>query len=227
VIAISEFSRHEIVERLGVPETRIHVIPPGVTALGPGRREGPAAAPRLLFVGSIFNRRHVPELIRAFAPVARAHRDASLDIIGDNRSHPHEDLEQVIRTEGLLEQVRWRRYVPDETLRALYASARAFAFLSEYEGLGLTPLEALAAGVPPLLLDTPIARECCGSAALYVPKERSAITRGLEALLFDPDAGARVLAGAPATLSRYQWSSAASQTLAVLERAASSPSPES
>ena len=47
--------------------------------------------------------------------------------------------------------------------------ARAFAFLSEYEGLGLTPLEALAAGVPPVLLDTPVARESCGDAALYVP----------------------------------------------------------
>ena len=46
--------------------------------------------------------------------------------------------------------------------RRLYGSARAFAFLSEYEGLGLTPLEALAAGVPPVLLDTPVARESCG-----------------------------------------------------------------
>ncbi len=50
----------------------------------------------------------------------------------------------------------------------------AFAFLSEYEGLGLTPLEALAAGVPPVLLDTPVARESCGDAALYVPAGRGA-----------------------------------------------------
>jgi glycosyltransferase involved in cell wall biosynthesis len=225
VIAISEFSRREIVDRLGVPETRVHVIPPGLTALWSGHRDT-VAEPKLLFVGSIFNRRHVPELIRAFAPVARSHADVSLDIIGDNRSHPREDLEQVIRTEGLLERVRWRHYVSDENLRALYASARAFAFLSEYEGLGLTPLEALAAGVPPLLLDTPIARECCGSAALYVPKDRTAITEGVEALLFDNDVRARLLAAAPAALARYQWSSAASQTLTVLERAVSSPLPE-
>ena len=58
-------------------------------------------------------------------------------------------------------------YVPDGELAALYGSARAFVFLSEYEGLGLTPLEALSVGVPPVLLDTPVARESCGAAAVY------------------------------------------------------------
>ena len=50
----------------------------------------------------------------------------------------------------------------------LYARASVFAFLSEYEGFGLTPLEALAAGVPPVVLDTPVAREVYGPAARYV-----------------------------------------------------------
>ena len=53
-------------------------------------------------------------------------------------------------------------FVDDARLRALYAEASAFAFLSEYEGFGLTPLEALAAGVPPVVLDTPVAREVYG-----------------------------------------------------------------
>src|SRR5207244_13194540 len=146
---------------------RIHVIPPGVAV--PESPSPPVpTSPRVLFVGSIFNRRHVVDLIRAFAPIARAHRDASLDIVGDNRSYPREDLRATIDAQGVRDQVRWHEYVPDEALRALYAQARAFAFLSEYEGLGLTPLEALAAGVAPVLLDTPVARESCGSAAIYV-----------------------------------------------------------
>lgn len=222
VIAISEFSRHELIDRLGVPGQRVHVIPPGVTPL-----VEPACArrdkdPTLLFVGSIFNRRHVPDLIQAFAPLARTHGSVSLEIIGDNRSHPHQDIAQVIATEGLADRVRCRKYVSDELLGTLYASAKAFAFLSEYEGLGLTPLEALAAGLPVVVLDTPVARESCGAAAIYVPLEdREAITRGLEAALFDDDVRERLLAAAPATLARYRWSQAASRTLSLLEHAAS------
>lgn len=233
VITISEFSKHELIDRLSIPTDRIRVIPPGLgTGAGDGalgtRKNNPASpkpqAPspnlRVLYVGSIFNRRNVPTLIRAFAPIARAHPDASLDLVGDNRSYPREDVARSIEAEGLRAQVRWHEYVSDADLHELYANARAFAFLSEYEGLGLTPLEALAAGVPPVLLDTPVARESCGPAALYVPPHNlQAVTAGLERLLFDEDTRERLLASAPEVLGRYSWSRAAADTLAVLEGA--------
>jgi glycosyltransferase involved in cell wall biosynthesis len=175
----------------------------------------------ILYVGSIFNRRHVVDLIRGVAPIARTRSDVSLDIVGDNRSHPHQDLRAAIAGEGIADRVRWHEYATDEQLQALYAQARAFAFLSEYEGLGLTPLEALAAGVPPVLLDTPVARESCGDAALYVPmNDLPAITRALEALLFDEQRRAALLAAAPAELAKYNWTRAARATLAVIENAA-------
>ena len=230
VITISEFSKKELIERLNVPAGRVHVIPPGIGAgdWGPEAKDRTASAvrpqaqaprpERVLFVGSVFNRRHVVDLIRAFAPIARAHPDAVLDLVGDNRSYPREDLQQAIIGEQIESQVRWHEYVTDEQLGALYAGARAFAFLSEYEGLGLTPLEALAAGVPPVLLDTPVARESCGAAALYVPvSDIKATTRGLEALLFDETVRQRILDAAPAELGKYSWSRAARRTLAVLE----------
>lgn len=236
VVTISEFSKRELIDRLDVPTARIHVIPPGIGAGDSGlssrgsglgaRGSDPAVSPqppapgpyKVLFVGSIFNRRHVTDLIRAFAPIARAHAGASLDIVGDNRSYPREDLRRTIAGEQLEAQVRWHEYVSDEQLGTLYAEARAFAFLSEYEGLGLTPLEALAAGVPPILLDTPIARESCGDAAIYVPvSDLPATTRALESLLFDETVRQRILGAAPAELAKYSWPRAARETLAVLE----------
>jgi glycosyltransferase involved in cell wall biosynthesis len=233
VVTISEFSRREIVEWLDVPDGRIHVIPPGIDArcsvLDASRAESrqpagiqhPAASIfNVLFVGSIFNRRHVTDLIRAFAPIARAHAGASLDIVGDNRSYPREDLRRTIAGEDLEAQVRWHEYVDEEQLRQLYQQARVFAFLSEYEGLGLTPLEALAAGVPPVLLDTAVARESCGDAALYVPGGHlPATTRALESALFDEHTRARILAAAPRELAKYQWPRAARETLAVIAHA--------
>jgi glycosyltransferase involved in cell wall biosynthesis len=233
IITISEFSKRELIERLDIPADRIHVIPPGIGAgrweLGAGRRADasvPSPRPqplapgpyRVLFVGSIFNRRHVIDLVRAFAPIARLHPDTSLDIVGDNRSYPHEDLRHTIAAERLEAQVRWHEYVTDEQLAALYAQARAFAFLSEYEGLGLTPLEALAAGAPAVLLDTPVARESCGAAAIYVGvNELPATTRALESLLFDEAVRARILGAAPAELAKFNWRRAGRETLTVLE----------
>jgi len=237
VVTISEFSRRELIERLDVPSDKIQVIPPGIEksggwALGAGPSVSSVSSPspqslapspyRVLFVGSLFNRRHVTDLIRAFAPIARAHSGASLDIVGDNRSYPREDPRETIAAEQVGTQVRWHEYVTDQQLAALYAEARAFAFLSEYEGLGLTPLEALAAGIPPVLLDTPVARESCGSAAIYVPVgDLPATTRALESLLFDEAARQRVLAAAPAELAKYSWPRAARETLAVIETAGS------
>jgi glycosyltransferase involved in cell wall biosynthesis len=230
VITISEFSKRELIEWLNVPEERIHVIPPGIGMQNSefGIRNSPPSpqslvpSPRVLFVGSIFNRRHVVDLIRSFAPLARAHSDASLDIVGDNRSYPREDLRRTIVAEGLDGQVRWHEYVTDTELHDLYAQARAFAFLSEYEGLGLTPLEALAAAVPPVLLDTPVARESCGDAAVYVRvRDLAATTRALESVLFDETTRSRILAAAPGELAKYSWPRAARETLAVLERAES------
>jgi len=199
------------------------VVPPGVGTRRAAMPNPESLIPnpyRVLYVGSIFNRRHVIDLIRAFAPIARAHAEASLDIVGDNRSHPREDLPRTIAGEGLQTQVRWHQYASEDLLRRLYAQAGAFAFLSEYEGLGLTPLEALAAGVPPVLLDTAVARESCGDAAIYVPaNDLPAVTRAIESLLTDQTTRSRLLAAAPAALAKYRWPQSARETLSVLEDA--------
>jgi glycosyltransferase involved in cell wall biosynthesis len=222
VITVSQFSRRELIDRLEVADDKIHVILNGIDRVHRSAIEPPGAGvPRLLYVGSIFNRRHVPDLIRAFAPIARSRPDAALDIVGDNRSHPYQDLRATIAAEGLSDRVRWHEYATDEQLSDLYAGAGAFAFLSEYEGFGLTPLEALARGIPPVLLDTPAARETCGEAAVYVRGGGvPAMTAAIETALFDRTERARIHSAAPAQLAMFSWLRSAADTLAVIERAA-------
>lgn len=223
VVTFTDVMRREIAQALGIARDRIVVIPHGVRRPTDGPED--CSAPRdplVLYAGSIFNRRHVPDLVRAFARVAVRLPAARLVVAGENRTYPAEDPEVVAAALGLGDRVEFRAYVSDDELAALYRRARVFAFLSEYEGFGLTPLEALAAGVPPVVYDTPTAREVYGEAAVFVPiGDVAAVAGALETLLVDPDARARVLARARSLLARYSWERAAEATLQVIERAAS------
>jgi glycosyltransferase involved in cell wall biosynthesis len=216
VLTISEFSKQEIVRHLGVDASRIAVTYPGVTAMT-DVAPGTSADPVVLYVGSVFNRRHVPELIDGFAQVARRHSNARLEIVGDNRTTPRIDLQDRARRSGVGDRIRLRSYVGDEDLRNLYREARAFVFLSEYEGFGLTPVEALSAGIPIVVLDTAVAREIYGPAAIYVPRsDPTVVATALERALFDVSERARVLAASADVLARYSWEECARRTLQIL-----------
>jgi len=236
VLTVSESARREIITHFGLADNRVRCIYPGVTSFcsEPADLRGDVAIsttdasadtpatrdPVVLSVGSVFNRRHVPDLIRAFKPIAQDHPAARLEIVGDNRTYPHEDLTAIAAAEGIGARVSIRAYVSDTDLARLYGSARAFALLSEYEGFGHPPLEALLSGVPSVLLDTEVAREVCGGAALYVNKgDIAGTTAALKGLLFDEKVRRRLLEAGPAVLARYSWTRAAAETLAVLEAA--------
>lgn len=218
VLTVSEFSKAEIVRWLGVPAERITLAPPGAP---PHRDVGESSRPPVvLSVGSLFNRRRVPDLLAGFAHAAARVPDARLVLIGDNRTAPRQDPRALARDLGLASRFEWHEWVDDAALERWYGQARVFAFLSDYEGFGMTPLEAMAHGVPPVVLDTPVAREVYGEGARRVPPDPVAIGEALATLLADPDAHrARVAAGAE-TLKRFSWSHTAETVRATLERIA-------
>jgi glycosyltransferase involved in cell wall biosynthesis len=244
VFTDSEFSRREIEQRLKVPPSRLQVIPPGV--LSPIRdwrvtdRERRAAsreseaenvqsraasresrAPLVLFVGSLFNRRRLPDLIHAFARATADRPDARLAIVGADRTWPRQDLHAVAASAGVGHRTDIADYLPGEDLAKLYTQASVFAFLSEYEGFGLTPLEALAADVPIVTLDTPVAREVYGPAAEYVARgDIDGTAAALRRFLESPAAARDQLAHASAVLARYSWDHAADETLRHIEAVA-------
>ena len=235
ILTFSEFTKHEIVRYLKVDAERIDVIyhgitrfpnPPsplrgfGETGSAPLRGSGEAGSQLVLYVGSIFNRRHVPELIDGFSRLAGRRPTASLEIVGENRSSPHQDLD-ACAARAPAGRVQVRSFVPDAQLASLYERARVLAFLSDYEGFGMTPLEALAAGIPIVVLDTAVAREIYGPAAFYIERpDPPLIEAALDRLLFDESERHRILAAAPSVLSRYSWRTCAQQTLQVLVSAA-------
>ncbi len=227
VLTVSHFSRDEIVRHLGISVSKVRVILHGMRSRSPlvSARRAPAA-PTVLFVGSIFQRRHVDTLIDAFAKhVFPVVPDSRLEIVGDNRGYPAVNLARVVTLQPLAVQRRIsiRSYVDDDTLAALYASATVFVFPSEYEGFGLTPLEALAAGVPSVVLDTAVASEIYGPAARYVSCEMPLarpLGEAITHMLTSATARADLLRHAPQVLARYRWEKTAAETFAVLREVA-------
>ena len=219
VITVSKFSRDEILRYFDLPPARVHVVRSGIQPRAANTPD--TAAALVLYVGSLFNRRHLPTLIQAFAKVRLEVPEASLVIVGDDRTYPKQDLAAVARRAGVGDHVTVAAYVSEEELSALYGRARVFAFLSEYEGFGLTPLEALSSGVPIVVGDTPVARELYGGAGLFVPvMDVSATASTIAALLRDDALRARQKERAASVLPSFSWPRAAKETLAVLEAAA-------
>jgi glycosyltransferase involved in cell wall biosynthesis len=217
VVTVSEFSAGEIERWMGVPRDRIHIV-------RHGRPRGVAAAegtrpPLVLFVGSLFNRRRLPELIGAFARAVVRVPDARLVLVGDNRTSPRIDPLSLASRLGLSGRVEWRAYASDEELGRLYNSARVFAFLSDYEGFAMTPLEALTHGAAPVLLDTAVAREVYGRAARFVQPDVEEIAGALVELLTDEQARGTLVSEGRELMNRYSWTDAASRVLNALERA--------
>ena len=219
VVTVSEFSRQEIAHYLRTPLDKIEVASPGAPAGQPataGDRE-----PIVLYVGSLFNRRRIEDLMRGFAETAAKVPEARLVLVGDNRTSPRIDPNELARTLGIAERFTWHSYVDDLEVSRLYASARVFAFLSDYEGFGIPPLEAISHGVAVVLLDTPVSREVLGAGALLVPPVTSDISAALYRLLTEPAAHAATLEAGRARLSAFSWSRTARTLLTALERAAS------
>lgn len=216
VLTVSEFSAREIERYTGVPASNISIVRHGAPyASSPSNPSN-----LILFVGSLFNRRRLPEMIEGFALAARRVPGARLVLVGDNRTSPRQDPMELAARFGAAGQVEWRDYATDAELHGLYQAARAFVFLSDYEGFAMTPLEAIAHGVPPVLLDTAVAREVYGAAAVLVPPEPGAIAAALETVLTDEHARAPLAAEGARLLERYTWPRAAEAVLTALTEAA-------
>lgn len=244
IITVSAWSKREIVERYAVDPACVHVIPNGVAAPAAaiagmaghpppgGAADGPLARaldpdgdPMILYAGARFTRRNLPTLIAAFARVIDRMPAARLVIAGPDRTRPPQDLRGMAAAAGVGDRITLLDYVDDAGLAALYRRASLFAWFSEYEGFGLTPLEALASGVPAVVGDIPVAREVYRKAVRYVPlRDPDRAAAAMVELLMNRAARDAVLTHRAATLARYTWARAAADTLAVLKAAAAEAS---
>ena len=220
VIAVSSFSAREVARYVGLDASRIVIAPGGVPDVDVTAPVG--RPPVVLYVGSLLNRRRLPELVAGFAKAAHDVPEARLVLVGANRTHPRQDVRAMALAHGVADRVDWQEYISDEALRGWYRRARVFAFLSDYEGFGMTPFEAIAAGAPAVVLDTPLSREVYGNGARFVAPDATEIGAALSELLQNDALRFSLLAAGRARLARYSWARSAALTLEALESAAGS-----
>lgn len=150
----------ELISTYRLPSKKVAVVPLGVDERFFRRGNEDEAAdvdrlaalgvrpPYLLYVGTMFERRRPDLVMTAATAVLRSDLDAQMVLVGANRLRDPERLERLIAEAGLGDRLVRLGYVDEGMLPRLLRQARLTLYLSEYEGYGLPPLEALAAGTP-------------------------------------------------------------------------------
>jgi glycosyltransferase involved in cell wall biosynthesis len=203
VIAVSRFTKEEVVRLLGVAENDVHVVPNGVDdAFAP---EGPAEpGDYVVAVGTLEPRKNLRRLAEATQALG-----VELRVVGATGWGR-------VRLNG--NGVRWLGEVPDERLPALYRGALCAAYPSLYEGFGLPVLEAMACGTPVVTSAGGGTEEIAGGAAVLVdPRDSRAIAAGIEEAI---SRRAELSRRGPERARRYSWDAAAEGTAAVYRKAA-------
>jgi glycosyltransferase involved in cell wall biosynthesis len=226
VIAVSEATKRDVIERLGVPESRITVIGEAVdAAFTPPSRESALRlvrvrfsvdAPYVLYVGQFDPRKNMDGLVSAFARAAERHKDLRLVVAGDLgklATFLHDALE---RGRAPRDRVVLAGHVSDTELAALYAGAQCLLHAALLEGFGLTPLESLAAGTPVVGLRAGAVEEVVGDAGVLVETDRpESLGDALLGYLDDASLQTRLRARAKDRAALFSWDRAARDTLAV------------
>jgi glycosyltransferase involved in cell wall biosynthesis len=231
VITVSEFSKRQIVEYLGVDASRIRVTYEGVNLLpgeGAPARETPPQCfagrrlerPFILALGAGDPRKNTARILRAYASVReRLPQEEALVILGmrDWRTSPLRGLAQSL---GINDAVFFADYVSDEDLRWFYASARCFLYPTLFEGFGFPILEAMAMGAPVITSNVSAVPEVAGAAALLVdPTSEEAIGEAVLLLLREEPLRAKLREKGRAQIRKFTWEEAVQRTLAVYEEA--------
>ena len=225
VIAISEWTKRDIVQHFGVPADRVDVTPLGVNhehfkpaspeAVAAFRQQYNIGDNAIFYLGSVEPRKNLPRLIEAFAllnaqqPALRAQL-----FIGGNLAWKYDDVFASIQQRGLSEQIKLIGRVNDDDLPKWYSACAVMAYPSLYEGFGLPPLEAMACGAPVVTSNVTSLPEVVGDAGILVePTDAPAIAEALQRVLCDEDLRNEMRRKSLQRAAQFTWQRTAELTM--------------
>lgn len=230
-LAISESSRRDGIQQLGLPPARVtnisaaigeETIPVQLTSdqAAALRAKFSITRPFLLYTGAFDPRKNIQRLLAAFAVLPAAVRSAHQLVLAGGMNRPQRvALDQQIRDAGLMgDQVIVTGRVTDADFSGLYGLCRAHILPTYCEGFGLTALEAMACGAVVIGSNYSSVPEVIGNPeALFDPFSVSAIAQKIEQALCDEAFRARLLAYSQEQLGRFSWAQTAQRALDALE----------
>jgi glycosyltransferase involved in cell wall biosynthesis len=226
VITISETTRQDVIRLLGVPPERVTRIYCGVEErFKPLRGTAELAAFRasrqlpddfILYLGTMEPRKNVGRLVQAYAALRRRGETSIPLVLAGGKGWGENAIFAEVERSGCASDIRYVGYVPEEEMPLWYNAATFFVYVSEYEGFGLPPLEALACGTPVITSDCSSLPEVVGDAGILVdPKDTDAIADAMQRLIGNPSLRAELTAGGPQRAGEFTWKRMAAETLAV------------
>ncbi len=227
IIVPSGFSKERLAKWLPDEAARIRVVHPGVRRAF-RERGGPLTPPRrnelgirepyAAYVGNLELRKNIDTLFTSFEQVLRVHPRAQLVVVGT----PSVGWEQIRgRHADLLDSgaINVVGYLPDEEVAAIVRGAEVFVYPSLYEGFGIPPVEAMAAGTSVIAAKTSSLPEALGEHARWVHPDD---VDGIAAAIgdhFDGDPDASAIEAARQWAAGFTWARSAATTLEVFGEA--------
>lgn len=232
LLSISESSRREAIELLGVADEVVTTISAGVDELfrplqitddrsAELRARYALRGRSILYAGGVDSRKNVPALIDAFARLREPVRDAhQLVIVGNLDESDRELLGSIAQRSGLApDEMVVTGYVPDADLVALYNLSELFVFPSLHEGFGLPALEAMACGLAVIAANRSSLPEAVGrDDALFDPVSVDAIAQKMEQALSDDKFRTSLRQHGLKQSARFTWDACAQRALVAMER---------
>jgi glycosyltransferase involved in cell wall biosynthesis len=208
IIAVSEFTKRQVVELLGVPAERVTTVHHGVNKLG-GPQPALSRSRMVLTVGAMQTRKNTARLVEAFEALDNSWQ---LVLAGSGGYGVGEILARIEKSPAR-ERIRMPGYVAPGQLAELYQQASIFAFPSLDEGFGMPVLDAMAAGVPTIASNRSAMPEVAGDAALLVdPEDTEALADGLRRLAEDEDLRRDLTDKGRARAKLFTWEKAVRET---------------
>jgi glycosyltransferase involved in cell wall biosynthesis len=224
VVAVSDFTRRQIIERLAVPAARVHVVSTGLDPVAaPDRPVDVRRAydlgtgPYFLYPAITYVHKNHTTLVGAFAALAAERPDVTLVLTG-GEADAEGDVGEAIERLGLRGRVRRTGRVPAADLDALYRGAAALVLPSRYEGFGIPVLEAMARGCPVIAADATALPEAVAGAGLLVgPDDETGWTDAMRRLLDDEELARELRDAGARRAAERTWARSARDQVAVYE----------